>query len=358
MPAPGAASCGQFGEGIDVDEDRRTCQVTASPTTVVVTGASSGIGRATARMYGARGANVALIARGLDGLHAAAKEVEEAGGRPLVLPLDVADAEAVEKAAARVEDELGPIDVWVNCAMTAVLAPVKETTAEQFRRVTEVTYLGYVHGTLAALKRMLPRDRGVIVQVGSALVYRAIPLQATYCGAKHAIKGFTEALRTELIHDRSRVKVTMVQLPGVNTPQFDQVETTLRRHPQPVPPIYQPELAAEAVLWAADHPKREVYVGEPTPLTIWGGRLLPGLVDRYLARTNYKAQQTDEPIPADRPSYLWEPLPGDRGAHGDFDDIAHRRSVQYVLATHHAATAAAAAALAGTALLVRRARSR
>jgi NAD(P)-dependent dehydrogenase (short-subunit alcohol dehydrogenase family) len=325
---------------------------------VVVTGASSGVGRATARAFAAEGANVGLIARGEDGLAAAAKEVEQAGGRPLVLQLDVADADAVERAAARVEAEMGPIDIWVNCAMTAVLAPVKDTTAEQFRRVTEVTYLGYVHGTLAALKRMQPRNSGVIVQVGSALVYRAIPLQATYCGAKHAIKGFTEALRCELLHDKSAVRVTMVQLPGVNTPQFEQVATTLEHHPQPVPPIYQPELAAEAVVWASRHPRREVYVGEPTPLTIWAGRLVPGLVDRYLARTNYKAQQTDQPIPADRPSYLWEPLPGDRGAHGIFDDLAHRRSVQYVLATHHGLTAMAAGGLVAAAAAARRVRRR
>ncbi len=322
--------------------------VPAPSSTVVVTGASSGVGRATARAFASRGANVGLVARGEDGLAAAAKEVEEAGGRSLVLPLDVADAEAVEAAAARVESELGLIDTWVNCAMTAVLAPVKETTAAQFGRVTEVTYLGYVHGTQAALRRMLPRDRGVIVQVSSALAHRSIPLQATYCGAKHAIKGFTDALRCELLHDRSRVKVTMVDLPGINTPQFDQVETTLARHPQPVPPIYQPELAADAVLWAADHPRREIYVGEPTPVLIWASRLAPRLVDRYLARTNYEAQQTDEAIPADRPSYLWEPLPGDRGAHGIFDDLAHRRSVQYELATHRGLTAlAAAAAVAG-----------
>ncbi len=334
-------------------------RVPVRPSTVVVTGASSGVGRATARAFAAKGANVGLLARGEDGLAAAAKEVEQAGGRPLVLPVDVADAEAVEAAAERVESELGPIDVWVNCAMTAVLAPVKDTTAAQFRRVTEVTYLGYVHGTLAALKRMLPRDRGVIVQVGSALAHRAIPLQATYCGAKHAIKGFTDALRCELIHDRSGVKVTMVQLPGLNTPQFDQVATTLDRHPQPVPPIYQPELAADAVVWAAEHPRREVYVGEPTPLVIWGGRLAPGLVDRYLARTNIEAQQTDQPIRPDRPSYLWEPLPGDRGAHGIFDDVAHRQSIQYELATHRGAlTALAAAATVAGAFTIRRVRQR
>ena len=332
--------------------------MTGAPLTVVVTGASSGVGRATARAFAAKGANVGLIARGRDGLSAAAKEVEQAGGRALVLALDVADADAVTEAASRVESELGPIDVWVNCAMAAVLAPVKDTTAAQFRRVTEVTYLGYVHGTLAALERMLPRDRGVIVQVGSALSHRAIPLQASYCAAKHAIKGFTDALRCELLHDRSGVRVTMVQLPGVNTPQFDQVATTLERHPQPVPPVYQPELAARAVLWAADHPRREVYVGESTPLVLWAGRLAPGLVDRYLARTNIEAQQTDEPIPPDRPSYLWDPLPGDRGAHGAFDDVAHQGSVQFVLATHRAAAVAALAVAGAGAVALRQLRRR
>lgn len=328
---------------------------------IVVTGASSGVGRATARLLGQRGASVGLLARGVDGLEAAAKEVEAAGGRALVLPVDVADAAAVAAAAARVEEELGPIDVWVNDAMTAVLAPVRETTAEEFRRVTEVTYLGYVHGTLAVLPRMLGRDRGVIVQVGSGLSYRAIPLQATYCGAKHAIKGFTEALRVELRHDRSAVKVTMVHLPGLNTPQFDQVRTTLRRHPMPVPPIYQPEVAARAVLWSAEHPRRrEVWVGGPTPLVIWGGRLAPGLVDRYLARTGVEAQQTDRPIPPDRPSYLWEPLPGDRGAHGDFDDRAHPRSLQLELSIRRplALAGAAGAALAAAARAARRRHAR
>ena len=332
--------------------------MTGPALTVVVTGASSGVGRATARAFAARGANVGLVARGRDGLDAAAREVEQAGGRALVLALDVADADAVAAAASTVESELGPIDVWVNCAMAAVLAPVKETTAAQLRRVTEVTYLGYVHGTLAALARMLPRDRGVIVQVGSALSHRAIPLQAGYCAAKHAIKGFTEALRCELIHDRSGVRVTMVQLPGLNTPQFDQVATTLDRHPQPVPPIYQPEVAARAVLWAAEHPRREVYVGAPTPLVIWAGRLVPGLVDRYLARTNIEAQQTDEPIPADRPSYLWDPLPGDRGAHGRFDDVAHQRSLQLVLATHRGAAMSLLALAAAGSVALRQQRRR
>ncbi len=325
-------------------------------TTVVLTGASSGVGRATARALASRGAGVALLARGIDGLSAAAREVDEGGGRALAVPLDVADAPAVDAAARRVEDELGPIDVWINCAMTAVLSPVKDTSAEQFRRVTEVTYLGYVHGTLAALRHMLPRDRGTIVQVGSALAYRAIPLQATYCGAKHAIKGFTEALRCELLHDRSAVRVTMVHLPGLNTPQFDRVETTLARQPQPVPPVYQPEVAARAVLRAVEHPRREHYVGAPTPLVIWGGRLAPALVDRYLARTNYDAQQADEPLPADHRSYLWESPPGDPGAHGRFGDRARSRSLQHAIAGHRRAAMAFVAGSAAAAVGYRRRR--
>ena len=221
--------------------------------------------------------------------------------------------------------------------MTAVLAPVSETSAAEFARVTSVTYLGQVHGILAALARMRPRDRGVIVQVGSALAYRSIPLQATYCAAKHAVKGFTESLRCELLHDGSQVRITMVNLPGLNTPQFDLVKTTLPNHPRPVAPVYQPEVAAKAVVWAAEHPRREVMVGAPTPLTVWAGRLAPGLVDRYLARTNYQGQQTDEPIPPDRPSYLWEPVPGDHGAHGDFDAEAHTSSLQLAMTTHRPA---------------------
>lgn len=328
-------------------------------TTVVVTGATSGVGRATARALADRGASVALLARGHDGLAATEQEVVERGARALVVPTDVSDAEAVDAAASRVESQLGPIDVWVNNAMAAVLAPVKETAAAEFRRVTEVTYLGYVHGTLAALERMLGRDRGTIVQVGSALSHRAIPLQATYCGAKHAIRGFTDSLRSELLHDGSNVRLTMVQLPGLNTPQFSQVRTTLPKHPQPVPPFYQPELAAKALLWAMEHPRREVFVGGPTPLVVWGGRLAPRLVDRYLARTNYSGQQSDRPIPDDRPSYLWQPLPGDRGAHGIFDDRAHASSLQFEITTHRTLTAATATAVAaGLAALARTRRRR
>jgi NAD(P)-dependent dehydrogenase (short-subunit alcohol dehydrogenase family) len=321
---------------------------------VVVTGASAGVGRATARAFAARGDDVALLARGTDGLAAARAEVEACGRRAVVCPLDVADAEAVDRAAGAIEEQLGPIDVWVNCAMAAVLAPVAETSAADFRRVTEVTYLGYVHGTLAALTRMRPRDRGVVVQVSSGLAHRAIPLQATYCAAKHAIRGFTTSLRTELLADRSGVRVTMVDLPGLNTPQFGWVKTTLRRHPRPVAPVYQPEVAADAVCWAADHPRAEYAVGAITPAMIWADRLAPRLVDRYLARTNIEAQQTDRPIDPDRPNYLYAPLPGDHGAHGIFGDEAKTSSVQFRVTTHRRAVAAAGATVAGLLVLRRR----
>jgi short-subunit dehydrogenase len=326
--------------------------------TVVVTGASAGVGRATAVAFGARGDRVALIARGEEGLQAAAQEVRAAGGTALVLPCDVADADAVDAAAARAEAELGPIDVWVNCAMAAVLAFVHETDAADVRRVTETTYLGCVHGTLAALRRMRPRDRGVIVQVGSTLAYRAIPLQATYCAAKFAIRGFTDSLRTELLHEGSGVRVTMVQLPGLNTTQFTWVRTTLRRQPRPVAPVYQPEVAADAIVHAAEHPRRELWVGASTPLLITGNKLAPWLGDRYLARTNVDAQQTPDPIDPGRPDYLYGPL-GDRGSHGPFDGEARGSSVPLALAKRRRAlTLAAAATTAGAvgAALARRAR--
>jgi short-subunit dehydrogenase len=326
--------------------------------TVVVTGASAGVGRATAVAFGARGDRVALIARGEEGLQAAAQEVRAAGGTALVLPCDVADADAVDAAAARAEAELGPIDVWVNCAMAAVLAFVHETDAADVRRVTETTYLGCVHGTLAALRRMRPRDRGVIVQVGSTLAYRAIPLQATYCAAKFAIRGFTDSLRTELLHEGSGVRVTMVQLPGLNTTQFTWVRTTLRRQPRPVAPVYQPEVAADAIVHAAEHPRRELWVGASTPLLITGNKLAPWLGDRYLARTNVDAQQTPDPIDPGRPDYLYGPL-GDRGSHGPFDGEARGSSFQLALAKRRRAlTLAAAATTAGAvgAALARRAR--
>jgi len=307
---------------------------TSSPEVVVITGASAGVGRATVREFARRGAHVALIARGRDGLEGARREVEQAGGRALVLPLDVADADAVEQAAETVERELGPIDVWVNNAMVSVFSPVKQMRPEEYRRVTEVTYLGYVYGTLAALRRMLPRDRGFIVQVGSALAYRGIPLQSAYCGAKHAIQGFMDSLHAELIHDRSNVRVTMVQLPAVNTPQFSWVKSRLPREPQPVPPIYEPEVAARAVYWAAHNERRELYVGWPTVKAIVGNKVAPGLGDRYLARNAYDSQQTDEPVSPDRRDNLWEPVPGDHGAHGSFGDRASDASPHLWATTH------------------------
>jgi NAD(P)-dependent dehydrogenase (short-subunit alcohol dehydrogenase family) len=321
--------------------------------TVVVTGASAGVGRAVVRAFAERGADVALLARGRDGLEAAAEEVEAAGRQALVLPVDVADADAVEAAAATTEAELGPIDVWVNNAMVSVLSPVEDLTAEEVRRVTEVTYLGYVHGTLSALRRMRPRDRGTIVQVGSALAHRAIPLQAAYCGAKHAIEGFTESLRCELLHDHSRVRVTMVQLPALNTPQFAWVRSRLPGHPQPVPPIYQPEVAAEAVLWAAAHAPKELSVGRSTVLALAANRISAGLVDRYLARTGYDSQQLTEPVDADRRDNLWNASRGDPGAHGRFDDRALATSWQL---TARMAVGDVAAALTGVLAGKRRAR--
>lgn len=322
---------------------------------VVVTGADAGLGRAIVREFAAAGADIALIARDRERLEAAAEEVRQAGGRALTLPLDVADAGAVEAAADLIEEQLGPIDIWVNDAMASVFSPVREMTAEGYKRVTEVTYLGYVYGTLAALKRMLPRDRGVIVQVGSALAYRGIPLQSAYCAAKHAIQGFHDSLRSELIHDGSNVKVTMVQMPALNTPQFRWVKSRLDNKAQPVPPIFQPEVGARAVVWAARHPRKELYVGWPTVQAIVGDKLASSLVDIYLARNGYAGQQVDEPRDPDRPDNLWEPVEKDVAAHGAFDTRAQSWSGQLWLATHRGwvAGGAAAAALAG-ALLWRR----
>src|SRR3954447_13850282 len=317
---------------------------------VAGTGASAGIGRATVRELARRGADVGLIARGEERLEAAAREVREAGRRASVAPADVADAEAVERAAERIEAELGPIDVWINVAMSAVLAEVPDCTAEEFRRVTDVTYLGSVHGVQAALRRFLPRDRGVIVQVGSALSRRGIPLQATYCGAKHAVKGFLDSLRAELIHRGANIQVALVQLPGVNTPQFDWVRTRLHKHPQPVPPIYQPEVAARAIVFAAEHPRREMWVGLPTVYTILGEKFVSGFMDRYLGKSNEKAQKAAKPIdPSTRVDNLLAPPPGDPGPHGMFDDQAHARSPQLWLTMRKRPVLAAvsAAALGG-----------
>lgn len=320
------------------------------PEVIVVTGASAGLGRAIVRAFAREGAHIGLLARGVDGLQGARFEVEALGGKALVLPLDVANAEAIEAAAARVEEEFGPIDVWINNAMVSVFSPVKKMTPEEYKRVTEVTYLGVVYGTLAALKRMLPRDRGVIVQVGSALAYRGIPLQSAYCAAKHAIQGFHDSLRSELIHDKSSVRVTMVQLPAMNTPQFSWVKSRLPRKPQPVPPIYQPEIGADAVLFAAHNDRREMYVGYPTVEAIIGDKIAPGFADWYLARNGYDAQQTHEPVEPDRRDNLWESVPGDHGAHGTFDDRASTSSPQLWASKNRKWLTLAGAGVAGFAL--------
>lgn len=296
----------------------------SSPHTAVVTGASAGVGRATAIAFARKGWNVALIARGLEGLEGARREVEAAGGHALVLPLDVADADAVFAAADQVAAQWGNIDVWLNDAMVTIFAPVKEIKPEEFRRVTEVTYLGQVHGTMAALKHMRPRNQGTIVQVGSALSYRAIPLQSAYCGAKFAIRGFTDALRSELEHDRSRIRLTMVQLPAVNTPQFDWARSRMPRKLRPVPPIYQPEAIASEIVRAAFEAPRELWIGKSALKAIFGGMLLPLLGDRSLASEGYSGQMTPELAPPDRRDNLFEPVPSDPGAHGRFDRSARR----------------------------------
>ena len=318
---------------------------------VVITGASAGVGRATARAFARRGDRLALLAREPQRLQAACAEARSLGAeRVLACPCDVSDADAVLRVAERVESELGPIDVWVNNAMVAALSPVHETEPADVRRVMEVTYLGHVHGTLAALRHMRPRDRGVIVMVGSALAYRAIPLQATYCSAKHASRAFADSLRCELMHDGSGVRVTTVHLPGLNTTQFGWVKTTLRGHPRPVAPAYQPEVAADAIVWASDHPRREFFVGGSTVATILGNRLAPRVADHYLARTAVEGQeQKDVPIPSDRPHYLYTPLPGNRGAHGRFDDEAKERSPTWWLTKRRVPVGAAVAALAAVA---------
>ncbi|HEX7102971.1 MAG TPA: SDR family oxidoreductase, partial [Nitrolancea sp.] len=286
---------------------------------VVITGASAGVGRATVQEFARHGARIGLIARNKDRLEAAKREVETLGGEALVLPLDVADAKKVDDAATQVEMAFGPIDIWVNDAMVTVFSPVKEMTADDYQRVTNVTYLGTVNGTLAALNRMLPRNRGKIVQVGSALAYRAIPLQSAYCAAKHAIQGFTESLRSELYHDMSQVSVTMVQMPALNTPQFDWTKSRMPHRAQPVPPIFQPEVAARAIYWAAHNNRPELYVGFPAEKAIWANRIMPRLLDRYLARNGFSSQQTSEPEDPNRPNNLYESVDGDYGAHGRFD---------------------------------------
>ena len=313
---------------------------------VVLTGASGGVGRATARRFASDGARIALIARGRRGLEAAAREVEQAGGEAMVLPVDVAKHDDVEAAAAAVEERFGPIDIWVNDAMVTVYAEFLDIEPEEFTRATEVTYLGMVWGTLAALKRMVPRDHGVIVQVCSAMSYRGIPLQSPYCGAKHACKGFTESIMTELLHRKSKVRLSMIQLPGLNTTQFTWGRTKLPKQTTPVPPIYQPEVAADAIHHAAYHKRRQIYVGIPTVMNILGERVAPWLLDRYLAKVGYSAQMTEHDLDPRAHDNLFEPVDEDRGAHGPFDDKAHRISPQYELAKRRGAVLAGLGAAA------------
>lgn len=298
--------------------------------TVVVTGASAGLGRAIAREFGKQGAQVVLLARGQKGLEGAAAEVESLGGKAHIVPTDVADADAVEAAAEEAERHFGPIDIWVNNAMVTVLAPAREMKPEEYKRATEVTYLGVVYGTLAALRRMIPRDRGSIVQVGSAMAYRSIPLQSAYCGAKHAILGFTDSLRCELLHDKSQVRLTMVQMPAMNTTQFSWVRNKMSHKPQPVPPIFEPEVGARAVYWAAHHNRREVYVGTSSVGAIVGNKVAPSLLDKYLAKSGYKSQQTGEREDPERPDNLFTPVDAseDHGAHGHFDSRSYHHSIQ------------------------------
>lgn len=312
---------------------------------IVITGASAGVGRAVAHEYAKEGARIGLIARGREGLEGAKREVEDLGGEALVLPLDVADAAAVERAAQTVEETFGPIDIWVNNAMATVFAPIIDLEADEIKRVTEVTYLGFVYGTLSALRRMRPRDRGTIIQVGSALAYRGIPLQAAYCGAKHAIQGFNDSLYSELIHDGSSIHLTMVNLPAINTPQFDWSRSKMPRRAQPVPPIFQPEVAARAIVWAGDHNRRELNVGWPATKAIVGNSFFPGYGDYYLAENGYEAQMTSEPENPDRPDNLFAPVKGDRGTHGRFDDRATPESIHLQLNMKRGTVLIAAAGL-------------
>jgi len=321
--------------------------------TVVVTGASSGIGRATVRRFARPGVRIGLVARGRDGLEGARRDVEAAGGQALILPTDVADAEAVDASAQAVEDVLGPIDIWVNDAMATVFAFLWDISPDEFRRANEVTYFGSIWGMQSALKRMMPRDRGTIVQVGSALAYRGVPLQAPYCGAKHGIQGVFESLRTELRHQGSKVHLTTVHLPGVNTPQFEHARDKFDTVSQPVPPVYQPEVAADAIHWAAHHRRREIYVGIPTVYTIWGNKFAPWLAERYLAATGVGGQLTKTPKPADRPDNLFSSPPGDPGARGPHSAKAHRHSIQWWATRHRRELGMAALAGAGAALTAR-----
>ncbi len=319
------------------------------PEVVVIAGASAGVGRAIAWAFAKRGAHIGLLARGHAGLEAAKRDVEQLGGQAITIPTDVADADQVEAAAVKVEETFGPIDIWVHVAMVSVFSEAIDMKPEEFKRVTEVTYLGQVYGTLSALKRMVPRDRGKIILIGSALAYRGIPLQSAYCGAKHAIQGFSESVRCELIHNKSHVKISMVQLPAVNTPQFDWEKSRLPDHPQPVPPIYQPEIIADAVAYLADHYRREMFIGWPTIKAIEGNKIAPWYADRYLGRSGFRSQQTSQPRNPNRPDNLWHAVDEDRdyGAHGDFDSRAVRWSIQEWMDTHPRLVAIAGAAAGG-----------
>jgi NAD(P)-dependent dehydrogenase (short-subunit alcohol dehydrogenase family) len=321
---------------------------------VVITGATGGVGRATAHAFARQGAKIALLARGHEQLIATRKEVEMLGGVALTIPTDIADPAQVESAAAQIEQILGPIDIWINNAMASVFAPIKDITPEEYKRVTEVTYLGQVYGTMAALRRMLPRDQGSIVLVGSALAYRGIPLQSAYCGAKHGIEGFYDSLRCELLHDKSRIRTCMVQLPAMNTTQFGWVLSRLPRQPRPMGKIYQPEVAARAILYAAAHNRRSIWVGASTYEAIIGNKLSPSYADHVLARNGYKGQQTEEPISPDRKNNVWEPVPEDRGTHGGFGRQAAGHSLTLWASLHRGFIATAAGVLLLTSLLAGR----
>ena len=323
---------------------------------VVITGAGAGVGRAIVDEFANHGASIGLVSRDQERLAAARRYVEERGGKALTLPCDTAFPDQIENAATQVESKLGPIDVWVNCAMSTIFAPIDKISPEEFRRATEVTYLGFVWGTMAALKRMKPRDRGTIVQIGSALAYRSIPLQSAYCGAKHAIVGFTDSIRCELIHDNSNVHVTVVHLPGMNTPQFSWCRSKLPHHPAPMGAVYEPDVAARAVYWAAHHRRREVFVGGPTLQAIYGQEVAPGFADHYLGRNGYAGQQTDQPVSPDRPDNLFKPVPGPYGARGIFSDKARTFSAQSWANIHRPLVSAlsGAAIAAGLGLMWRR----
>ncbi|WP_312488833.1 SDR family oxidoreductase [Sphingomonas sp.] len=322
---------------------------------VVVTGAGAGVGRATAEKFASEGYDVALLSRDPDRLERAAEQLRRYGVRALPIPTDVADAAAVEAAADRTERELGPIDIWVNVAMATVFAPVAKLTPEEVERGTKVTYLGQVHGMMSALKRMRTR-RGTIVNVGSALAYRSVPLQSVYCGAKAAIRGFTDSLRSEIIHDKIDVHLTVVDLPAVNTPQFDWALNKMGKKARPVAPIFEPEVPARAIFYAATHKRRDVWLGFSSVKAILGNRVAPGLIDRYLAKAGYKGQLTDEPLPTNAPSNLFEPVPGDYDAHGRFDDSSRRRSMEFFTDRHR--TAFYALGIAGLGYLAHRAAKR